>query len=160
MTSPARQYLAVCIVGVVATLCALGLLLVARLVQPGSPIVDRGLVPRPLRWLTARAQGASLRVWCFDADLAEQLAKHWSGPDAAKLDRLGAAPVDAPELADVVVVTGADPAPPVLAAVPVPHTIVVIDDLSDVGAVVATLTEVATARRSVGAAAPAGTGAS
>ncbi len=155
MTSPARQYLAVCIVAVVSAACVLGLLLVARLVQPGSPVVDRELVPRPLRWLTARAQGVSLRVWSGDAELADQLSRHWSGPRAASLDHLGVAPVDDPELADVVVVPAADPEPRVPLAVPVPHAVVVIEDPADVDAVVATFAALALERRTLGdAAAP------
>ena len=45
MTAPVRQYVAMFVVGLVAAGAALCLLLLSRLVQPGSRIVRRGLLP-------------------------------------------------------------------------------------------------------------------
>jgi hypothetical protein len=103
MTAPVRQYVAMFVVGLVATGVALGLLLLARLVQPASRIVRRGLLPRPWEYATAWARSNSLRVWCPDPAVEECLAAHLEGPLGRRLAQVGVSLAADPAVADVVV---------------------------------------------------------
>lgn len=145
-----RTFVAVITVSVVTAALALGLLLLSRLVQPGSPVVNLGMVPRPLRWVTRHASRRSMRVWCPDPDLAAALVPHWSGPHAAVLDRLGVAPVTAPELADVVALPRPDDAAVTYPSVPDPHATVVLADPTDADAVLRVFISLAETRDTSG----------
>ena len=103
MTAPVRQYVAMFVVGLVAMAAALGLLLLARLVQPSSRVVRRGLVPRPWAFVTAWARSRSLRVWCPDPLVEAQFVAHLEGSGGRRLIRSGVSLANSPAVADVVV---------------------------------------------------------
>jgi hypothetical protein len=103
MTAPVRQYVAMFVVGLVAAGMALGLLLLSRLVQPGSRIVRRGLLPRPWQYATAWARSNTLRLWCPDPAVEAGVAAHLAGPSGRRLARAGVSLATEPAVADVVV---------------------------------------------------------
>ena len=108
MPGSIRQYLALVIVGTAAGLGTFALLVVTRLLQPASTFVRRGLVPRPLGWLTRWARSRTFRFWSPDPAISAMLVSHLAGPLGVRLRRLGVSPAGSPVQADVVVVgTGA-----------------------------------------------------
>ena len=105
MSGSVRQYLAMCIVGVVGAGLAFAVLVLARLVQPESIFVQRRMLPRPFVWFRRLARSRMLRWWSPDPVVAAALLGHTNGPEATRLARLGVAVADGPGDADVIVVT-------------------------------------------------------
>lgn len=144
MPGSVRQYLAVLIVGVVAGLGTFGLLILTRLLQPASTFVRRGLMPRPLAWLTRWARSRTLRFWSPDPEISALVLNHLAGPFGARLRRLGVSPAEAPVQADVVVVgPGATVGVDDLSDVPQPCALLRLDDPADARAVLVAFKDLA-----------------
>lgn len=144
MSGTVRQYLSVLMVGVVACSGTFALLIMTRLLQPASTFVRRGLMPRPLGWLTRWARSRTLRYWSPDPVISALLLDHLAGPIGVRLRRLGVSPVEAPVQADVVVVgSGAILGDDALAAVPQPCALLQLEDPADARAVLAAFEDLA-----------------
>lgn len=120
-------------VAAVGTAFAFGILVVARSVQPGSRIVDRGLVPRPVQWLVGWARARTFRVWSADpATMAALVAASRSG-GARERSRRGLVPAASAGDADTLISGDADMAtgaahPLVLLALDCPPTAACLGD--------------------------------
>lgn len=138
MSGSLRQYLAMCIVGVLGAGMVFAILVLARLLQPESTFVQRRMLPRPLVWLRRLARSRTLRWWSPDPQVAAALLRHTTGPEASGLARLGVAVADGPGDADVIVVTelvGGSVSTPNGADPPRPFSVLTIGDPSDASAV-------------------------
>ena len=138
MSGSVRQYLAMCIVGVVGAGLVFAILVLARLLQPESIFVQRRMLPRPLAWLRRLARSRTLRWWSPDPVVAAALLRHSSGPEAVGLARLGVAVAEGPGDADVIVVSelvGGSASTPIGPNPPRPFSVLTIGDPSDARAV-------------------------
>lgn len=77
------------VVGLVGFALAFGLLSLAHVLQPGSRVIERDLVPRPILWLIGWARARTFRLWSDDPSERDALRAIGTGPHGRRISRMG-----------------------------------------------------------------------